>query len=130
VISNPESPQKLESRVVCETEVTEDMLNPFGSVHGACLILLIDECSTLPLSVVMHREGRETFAGVSQTLNTVFHAPASLGTKLKIISTTISIGKRAMSCQAEIWDADNKRLVATGIQTKMIPSTSFIKPKL
>ncbi|KAJ7279028.1 hypothetical protein C8J57DRAFT_1305321 [Mycena rebaudengoi] len=93
-----DEPLKEEGKVVCELIVTEDMLNGGGNVHGGC----------------------STF--VSQSLNMVYHSPATLGDKLRIVNTTITVGARAMSARTEIWNATHHRLVASGIHIKMQPS--------
>ncbi|KAJ7631963.1 HotDog domain-containing protein [Mycena polygramma] len=115
-----EEPQKKEARVVCEIDVTEDMLNDGGNIHGACSAFLIDMCSSACLMVFqrgMH---------VSQTLNIVYHSPAVLGEKLRIINTTMTVGTRVMTVRTEIWNATQYRLVASGVHVKMRPSV----PKL
>lgn len=85
-----DEPLKKESRVVCELTVTEgaseshaqrklrlnerrDMLNGGGNVHGGCSAFLVDACSTLALMV--YQPG---VPNVSQSLNIVYHSPATL----------------------------------------------------
>ncbi|KAJ6469021.1 hypothetical protein C8R47DRAFT_1223120 [Mycena vitilis] len=46
-----DEPQKKEARIVCEVDVTEDMLNDGGNIHGACSAFLIDMCSSACLAV-------------------------------------------------------------------------------
>ncbi|KAF9498890.1 hypothetical protein BDN71DRAFT_312070 [Pleurotus eryngii] len=128
IIQNPEEPDKLESRVVCEIDVEEDMLNPLGNLHGGCSIFLIDECSTLPLSVLLYSLGRPTSGGVSQTINTTFHAPTPLGTKIRLVNTSMIIEEPMLCTRSEVWDVDNHRLISSAVQTKMLPSQP--KPKL
>ncbi|KAJ7145850.1 HotDog domain-containing protein [Mycena epipterygia] len=115
-----EEPLKEEGRVVCELIVTEDMLNGGGNVHGGCSAYLIDMCSTLAL-IVVHQG-----MNVSQSLNIVYHSPAGLGEKLRIVNTTMTVGARAVSARTEIWNATHHRLVASGVHIKMQPSA----PKL
>ncbi|KAF4601437.1 hypothetical protein EYR38_006090 [Pleurotus pulmonarius] len=141
IIQNPEEPDKLESRVVCEIDVEEgqhsfatstiptlpsyyrvanthfafiDMLNPLGNLHGGCSIFLIDE------------EANQR--GVSQTINTTFHAPAPLGTKIRLVNTSMIIEEPMLCTRSEVWDVDNHRLISSAVQTKMLPSQP--KPKL
>jgi len=59
---------------------------------------------------------------VSQALNVVFHSPAAIGDKLRIVNTTITVGGRAMSARCEIWNETHHRQVATGLHIKMLPS--------
>ncbi|KAA1466659.1 Thioesterase/thiol ester dehydrase-isomerase [Dentipellis sp. KUC8613] len=113
-----DEPSRQEARVVCETEVAEDMLNIAGNMHGGCSAFLVDVCSSTPFAAL----SPEGAMGVSQAINMVYHAPARLGDKLKIVSTTIAVGARVMSARCEIWDTTNHRLVASGVHVKMDPS--------
>jgi len=115
----PNEPEKLEGKVVAEITVTEDMTNAMELVHGACSMYLIDILSTLPLSALDGEQGGSGDAGVSQAIHTIFHAPARIGDDLKIVSTSLTIGGRTMSCRCEIWDTTNHRLVASAVQVKM-----------
>ncbi|KZT29496.1 hypothetical protein NEOLEDRAFT_1056669 [Neolentinus lepideus HHB14362 ss-1] len=116
---------KTECRVVCEVTVGSDMLNGARTMHGGCAAYLIDDCSSLPLAAhaLATRVGSGT-SGVSQALNVVYHAPALLGDKLRIVSTTIAVGARVMSARCEIWNDTRRRLVASGIHIKMEPSAA------
>ncbi|KAJ7147375.1 HotDog domain-containing protein [Mycena filopes] len=116
VLPKAEEPLKEEGRVVCEITVTEDMLNGGGNIHGGCSAFLIDVCSTL--SLMVYKPGMH----VSQSLNIVYHSPATLGEKLRIVNTSMTIGARAMSARTEIWNDTKHRLVASGVHIKMQPS--------
>ncbi|KAJ7141876.1 HotDog domain-containing protein [Mycena crocata] len=113
-----EDPVKEEGKVVCELSVTEDMLNGGGNVHGGCSAFLVDVCSSLSLMVL------QRVLNVSQSLNLVYHSPAGLGEKLRIVSITMTVGARAMSARTEIWNATHHRLVASGVHIKMAPSAA------
>ncbi|KAK7055179.1 4HBT domain-containing protein [Favolaschia claudopus] len=117
VDNKAEESSKQEGRVVCEIVVTEDMLNGGGNIHGGCSAFLIDVCSTLCLLAF-----KPEIITVSQSLNIVYHSPATLGEKLRIVNTTMTVGARAMSARTEIWNATKRRLVASGIHIKMQPS--------
>ncbi|KAG6879021.1 hypothetical protein C0992_005770 [Termitomyces sp. T32_za158] len=43
VVSNPDDKHKVEGKVVCELDVTEDMINESGYLHEGCAVFLIDE---------------------------------------------------------------------------------------
>nr|GAT46575.1 predicted protein [Mycena chlorophos] len=128
-----EEPSKKEGRVVVELPVIPSMLNGGGNVHGGCAAFLIDLCSTLSLllldpsltvsqslNVVYHSPA--TLLTVSQSLNVVYHSPATLGETLRIVNTTLTVGSRALSARTEIWNATKHRLVASGVHIKMQPS--------
>ncbi|KAF9226818.1 hypothetical protein BS17DRAFT_748980 [Gyrodon lividus] len=122
ILPTPDEPERQQARVVLEMTVSQDMLNGAGKVHGACIIHLVDICSTLPISAVSHARGGAGSPGVSQNINTLYHAPASPGDKLRLINTSMTVGKRTMSARIEIWDVAHHRLVASATQVKMNPS--------
>ncbi|OBZ69269.1 Acyl-coenzyme A thioesterase 13 [Grifola frondosa] len=117
--------EKPQVRVVFEITVDEDMLNPAGNVHGGCIVYMIDVCSSVALAALGMCMNRPN-SFVSQALNTTFHAPAPLGTKLELVNTTTAFGGRTVAARTEIWDVTNRRLVASGVHNKMQPS----QPKL
>ncbi|KAG6872720.1 hypothetical protein C0995_007287 [Termitomyces sp. Mi166 len=43
VVNNPDDQHRIEGKVVCEIDVTEDMLNESGYLHEGCAVFLIDE---------------------------------------------------------------------------------------
>ncbi|KAL0954567.1 hypothetical protein HGRIS_003527 [Hohenbuehelia grisea] len=119
IISNPEEPSKDEGRVVCEIEVTEDMVNDNGQLHEGCAIYFIDECSTLALSVLLESKGLNSDGGVSQTIDTTFHSSAPVGAKLRIVNISMGIEEPMFCTRSEVWDDKGHKLIATAVQTKM-----------
>ncbi|EJD47646.1 hypothetical protein AURDEDRAFT_183832 [Auricularia subglabra TFB-10046 SS5] len=113
--------------VVCEAVVKQDMLNGGGRVHGACLAYLVDLCTTFALQLHSIESGGNGDEGTTQTLNVVYHAPAPEDVILRIACTSLSVDDKTMSGKCEVWDADNKRLVASGMQLK---STTLPRAKL
>ncbi|KIM57943.1 hypothetical protein SCLCIDRAFT_1218995 [Scleroderma citrinum Foug A] len=126
ILPKADEPLRQEARVVLETTVTDEMLDSYGKMHGACIIHLVDICSTLPVIAMSHAQGGAGSPGVSQNISTVFHAPASLGDKLKLVTTSKTVGPHTASAQIDIWDTTHHRLVASATQVKMEAST----PKL
>ncbi|KAI9467326.1 hypothetical protein BJY52DRAFT_1110941 [Lactarius psammicola] len=130
VVPKAEEASRTEARVVCEVTVEEDMLNPGRSLHGGCAAFLIDSCSTL----VFVAAGRS--AGVSASMDVIYHAPAALGSKLRIVNTAMAVGARKHTLIThfvsafQIWDDTKKRLCVTGIHVKMEPSPAKSKTKL
>ncbi|RDB19982.1 Acyl-coenzyme A thioesterase 13 [Hypsizygus marmoreus] len=117
-----EEPSRLEGKVVCELTVEEDMINGGGNIHGGCSAFLIDICSTLALTALSMSNTGDVYISVSQSLNIVYHSPAALGDKLRIVNTTMTLGARAHSARTEIWNATHHRLVSSGVHIKMQPS--------
>lgn len=122
VVPKNEESSRTEARVVCEITVTEDMLNPEGSLHGGCAAFLIDACTTLVFLAAAR------CAGVSASMNVVYHAPAAPGAKLRIVNSAVAIGSRIMTARSEIWDDTTHRLCVTGVHIKMEASRPK-KPK-
>ncbi|KIY43159.1 hypothetical protein FISHEDRAFT_54105 [Fistulina hepatica ATCC 64428] len=118
-------PARDECKVVCSMTVEEDMVNGSSNLHGGCSAFLIDVCSSLALVAMSAAMYGEPMLSVSQSLNVVFHSPAALGDKLRIVNTTLTLGARAMSVRTEIWNDTHKRLVCSGVHIKMQPS---VKP--
>jgi len=117
---------RMQARIIFEITVNEDMVNAYHILHGGCVGHLIDGCTSVTLALLEIKLKKPVFH-VSQALNIVFHAAAPLGSKLKIVNTTTAMGGRTMTAAAEIWDVTNRRLVASGVHTKMQPK---IMPKL
>ncbi|KAF9226814.1 hypothetical protein BS17DRAFT_776168 [Gyrodon lividus] len=130
VSQKAEEPEKLEGRVVFEITVEDDMLNGGGTLHGACSALLIDNCSTMPIALLSIATTGKADLGVSQSLNILLHAPAVTGDRLRIVSTTMTLGNRTMSARCEIWNVTHHRLVASGVHTKMCASNPKVSSKL
>ncbi|KAH7912941.1 HotDog domain-containing protein [Hygrophoropsis aurantiaca] len=115
--------QRKEAQVVVDLTVTEDMLNSYGKMHGGCIMYLVDiRCSTLPVIAMSQATDGNGNPGVSQNINIIYHAPASPGDELKLITTSTTMGARTMTASIEIWDVTHHRLVASATQVKMAAS--------
>ncbi|ESK86581.1 hypothetical protein Moror_9764 [Moniliophthora roreri MCA 2997] len=113
-------------RVTCALDVSSDMTNNTHHLHGGCSAYLVDMCTNI--AVLAHQMyKRESTSSVSQCINTVYHSPASIGEKLRIVSTTMTLGSRTMTARTEIWNATKHRLCVSGTQIKMSPSLSPAK---
>ncbi|KAG6841294.1 hypothetical protein C0991_012464 [Blastosporella zonata] len=117
-----EEPLKAEGRVVCELTVEEDMVNGGGKIHGGCSAFLVDVCSSMCLMALRLSTTGDYEGSVSQSLNIVYHSPADLGDRLRIVNTTMTMGARALSARTEIWNVTHHRLVSSGVHIKMKPS--------
>ncbi|KAF8138823.1 HotDog domain-containing protein [Boletus edulis] len=130
IVPNVDEPTRQEARVVLEMTVTQDTTNSSGKMHGACIVHLVDICTTLPTAAMSFASGGSGSVGVSQSINVVYHAPASLGDKLRLINTSTAMGTRTWNGRIEIWDVTHHRLVASGTQVKMEASSSSSTSKL
>ncbi|KAI0092117.1 HotDog domain-containing protein [Irpex rosettiformis] len=115
---------KKQAQMVFELDVTEDLCNPIGSLHGGCTAALVDQCTSMVIALLSQYISPGHDIHVSVALNTTFHAPAMLGTRIRIISTTVASGKRLRTAKTEIYDQTRKSLVATGLHIKIAPSMS------
>ncbi|KAJ4479364.1 HotDog domain-containing protein [Lentinula aciculospora] len=121
--SNAIEPHRKEGLVVYTIVVEEDMVNGGGNIHGGCSAFLVDVCSTACIMALKIQQGVSAL-DVSQSLNIVYHAPAAIGEILRIVNTTMTVGRRVASARTEIWSENHHRLVATGVHIKMEPSST------
>ncbi|KAJ6461374.1 hypothetical protein C8R45DRAFT_1028178 [Mycena sanguinolenta] len=121
--------QRMEAVTVAEVAVTKQMLNGAGMLHGACATYLIDNCASTPLVVLGILNGTNG-VGVTQGMNVLFHAPAPVGSILRITSSSITMGSRIMSARCEITDKSTSRVVASAFLNKMQPLLKAPKAKL
>ncbi|KAF8740920.1 hypothetical protein AX14_006667 [Amanita brunnescens Koide BX004] len=114
---------RLSATTVAEVQVSKYMLNGAGMLHGGCVAYLVDNCCSTPLVVlgIIHDVNG---VGVTQAMNVLFHAPAPLGTRLTITSTSIALGGRVMSSRCEILDRDTGRVIASAFLNKMQPTSA------
>ncbi|KAF9000294.1 hypothetical protein BDQ17DRAFT_1359971 [Cyathus striatus] len=103
VLPSPDDPVKLEAKVCVEVNVTP------GTLHDGCVLFLLDEVTAITAAAINAAEGRISYPGVSNTINAMFHAPASV------------LGSDSNTARVEIFDSDH-RLVASGAQLLMQPS--------
>ncbi|KDR84175.1 hypothetical protein GALMADRAFT_133530 [Galerina marginata CBS 339.88] len=121
---SPDDPEKLSAKMVCELEVVPDMCNAEGVLSHGCMAGLMDEGSAIALLLMRLTEGGDHVIGVSQTLNVFFHHPApGVGSRIRIVNRSVSTQDEVGCCQSEIWDIQNHRLIVTGSQLQMMPST-------
>ncbi|KAF9458491.1 hypothetical protein BDZ94DRAFT_1201082 [Collybia nuda] len=90
---------------IFEIEVEKDMCNIFGTLHGACAAYIIDPCSVSSLVVLGTVTGVDG-TGVSQSMNLIWHQPARLGTRLRVVSTSVFIHGRVRSARCELWNGE------------------------
>jgi len=122
IISKAEEPTKLEGRAVFEIDVAEDMVNLSGGIHGGCLAFLIDISSGFALIALKLYQTGSSYPDISQALNVVYHSPAAIGDRIRLVNTTLTMGSRVESVRTEVWNVTHHRLVASGVHIKMPPS--------
>ncbi|KAJ3522912.1 hypothetical protein NMY22_g11680 [Coprinellus aureogranulatus] len=102
------------AQTVFEIEVTPDMCNIFGIMHGGCAAYLIDHCSVSSTIALGTRLGKDG-SGLSQSMNIIWSDAAPLGCKLRIVNNSISFRGRTRTCRTEIWNGD--KLCVSGVQS-------------
>ncbi|KAF8628727.1 hypothetical protein AX15_003744 [Amanita polypyramis BW_CC] len=90
---------------IYEVTVTREMCNSFAVMHGACASLLLELCTLSAIVVVGIALGKD-FTGLTQSVNYIFHQPARLGRKLRVVATSMSVNGRIKSSRGEVWDDD------------------------
>ncbi|KZT37523.1 hypothetical protein SISSUDRAFT_1106590 [Sistotremastrum suecicum HHB10207 ss-3] len=98
-----EGQSRRRATVICECTVEQDMVNGAGNMHGGCTGYLMDICTSFPIAAATkNKDGSYGTSGVSQSLNIVYHAPAPVGTQLRIVSSTVAVGGRVMTARCEV----------------------------
>nr|GAT52138.1 predicted protein [Mycena chlorophos] len=117
---------------VMEVEVTPDMCNAFGTMHGACGAFLLGHAGMGTIVLLGNATGFDSasLASTAQNLqNLHWHTTANLGETLTIRARTVFVdrknrGARLASC--EIREIDSGRLILTGT-VGGVPSMSKAK---
>ncbi|EIW76235.1 hypothetical protein CONPUDRAFT_168809 [Coniophora puteana RWD-64-598 SS2] len=108
----------LEARVILEADVTEEMCNVYGIVHGACGAYMVDVGAAMPLIALGVAKGVDG-SGVSQAMNIVYHNAPRIGTTLRVIATSITAEDKLKSGRVEVWDKHKERLYFSGVHNKI-----------
>ncbi|KAF9000295.1 hypothetical protein BDQ17DRAFT_1359972 [Cyathus striatus] len=113
-----------------EIDVEKDMCNIFGTLHGGCTAYIIDPCSVSSLVTLGRALGLDG-TGVSQSMNLIWHQPIPLGSKLRVVSTSMFIQGRIRSARCELWVGD--KLCVSAVHSTInptIPPSKKREPKL
>lgn len=100
------------AETVFEVKVTEDMCNLFGIMHGACAAYLIDHCSVSSLVALGYHLGKDG-SGLSQSMNIIWNEAAPIGSKLRIVNTSIILRGRVRTCKSDLWNGTKLCVTAT-----------------
>ena len=96
-------------------DVTLDLSNAYGTLHGGATSTIIDIVGTMALLTIDPSK-----PGVSVDLNVSFMAPAKVGDSIRIEAKTWRAGKKLGFCQVDIYRASDGAAVATGRHTKAL----------
>ncbi|KAF8165862.1 hypothetical protein B0H34DRAFT_254120 [Crassisporium funariophilum] len=92
---------------IFEIMVGEDMCNVFGTLHGACAAYIVDPCSVSSLVTLGTFLGIDG-TGVSQSMNLIWHSPVRMGTKLRVVATSMSMKGRVRSARCEVSEVSRR----------------------
>ncbi|KAL2012605.1 hypothetical protein VTN00DRAFT_130 [Thermoascus crustaceus] len=104
-------------RVSYLLNVTSDLCNRMGNLHGGCAATLIDNLSTTIL-VGISRPGHFSLGGVSRNLKVTYLRPVPQDIAIRIICEMVHAGKRLALLRAEIRRADNNDICVVGEHEK------------
>lgn len=102
------------ARLTCELDVREELLNPFGTLHGGVVSALVDH--VLGAVLYPHIEPGRWAATTSFTLNLL---GAVRHGRVRAVATIVSQTKRLAVVQVEVTNAE--RLVALAQGTVSMP---------
>ncbi|KAJ7186889.1 HotDog domain-containing protein [Mycena filopes] len=105
---------KAAGEAVYEIEVTPDMCNVFGTLHGACATFILDTCTMGPVFLLSTVNGVESAGSVSQNMNIHWHHPAPFGTTLLITTRSVFTDGRTRLARCEMRDKATGNLVVSG----------------
>ncbi|VDD89694.1 unnamed protein product [Enterobius vermicularis] len=106
-----------EGRVKVEIDVSEELINPFGFLHGGCTATLVDMVTTAALAATPRG-----LRGVSVDLNISYLAAAKLGETIVIDASVLRSGKNLAFTRADIFRKSDNALIAVGQHTKAFPA--------
>nr|GAT55378.1 predicted protein [Mycena chlorophos] len=98
-----------------EVEVTQDMCNAFGTMHGACAAFLVDH-TTIGTMVFLGRVRGFDGIGMTTNLNLHWHSPANVGDVLSIYARSVfadKAGRGTRVARCEIREKSKGRLVVS-----------------
>ena len=99
----------------CELEVTSELTNRFGTLHGGCVATLVDVLTTVALLTMTTR------GGVSTDLSCSYCAPARLGERVTVTCEVVKMGKTLAWMECRVRRKGDGETVATGRHTKFLP---------
>ncbi|KAJ3722832.1 hypothetical protein DFJ43DRAFT_661233 [Lentinula guzmanii] len=107
-----------ETETICEIEVTKDMCNIYGTLHGGCAAYIIDLCSSTAI-VCYGLYTATDGTGVSSSMNIHWHRPITVGKKLKIISNTVFVDGLIRNAKSELRDLQTNKLYVSAVHSTL-----------
>uniref|UniRef100_A0AC34QW66 Thioesterase domain-containing protein n=1 Tax=Panagrolaimus sp. JU765 TaxID=591449 RepID=A0AC34QW66_9BILA len=102
-----------EGKVKLEFEVTEELTNPFGTLHGGCTSTLVDIATTTALLATPRQ-----LPGVTVDLSVSCLSAAKLGETIILDAEVIKSGKSIAFTKAQLYKKSDSTPIATALHTK------------
>uniref|UniRef100_A0A0M3ISX3 Acyl-coenzyme A thioesterase 13 n=2 Tax=Ascaris TaxID=6251 RepID=A0A0M3ISX3_ASCLU len=107
-----------EGHVKVEMDVTEELLNPPGTLHGGCTATLVDIVTTTALMAT-----ERAHPGVSVDLIVSYLAAAHPGETIVIDASVLRAGRTLAYTRADVFRKKDNLLIATAQHTKAFPAS-------
>ena len=109
-----------EGKVKIEIEVRKEMCNPIGNIHGGAIAGIMDEI----MGIAVFSLGRENFySTVNLAIN--YFATSDESQNIIVKSNVLKPGKNVINVECEIWDEEEKKLLAKGTSNLFKSSKGF-----
>ncbi|CAI4226228.1 unnamed protein product [Auanema sp. JU1783] len=108
-----------EGKAKIEFDVTEELTNNHGTLHGGCAMTIVDICTTTLCAMTPRG-----VTGVSVNLNMNYLTPAKLGETVVVDARILRMGNTIAYTEAELYLKTSGKMVAKGLHTMALP-----KPK-
>ncbi|KAK5095901.1 hypothetical protein LTR70_003220 [Exophiala xenobiotica] len=107
-------------RTEWEATVQPFMCNKSKNLHGGAACTLLDNLTSTALLTIA-REGFLDGGHVSRTITMTYLRPVPVGTKVRMVCTAVSAGKRLAHCTGQIETMDGKLCVTMVHDKAVIP---------
>ncbi|KAJ3755383.1 hypothetical protein EV360DRAFT_85961 [Lentinula raphanica] len=110
-----------EIETVCEIEITKEMCNIYGTLHGGCAAYIVDlvsRCSSTAVVCYGLYTGTDG-TGVSSSMNLHWHRPITAGKKLKITSNTVFSDGLIRNARSELRDLQTNKLYVSAVHSTL-----------
>uniref|UniRef100_A0AC35GNN1 Thioesterase domain-containing protein n=1 Tax=Panagrolaimus sp. PS1159 TaxID=55785 RepID=A0AC35GNN1_9BILA len=104
-------------KIKYEFDVTKDVLNTIGTLHGGCMATLLGVCMA---NLVYDGKGFTQQLGIATDMSFKYLNAAKLGDTIVIEANTLKRGKRLAFLEAKVFKKSDNKLLVIGTQTLAI----------
>ncbi len=101
-------------KVQCSLQVTADVANRYGGLHGGCIATIVDTVGTAAMVTMQERSGVSTHIAVD------YLAPSPLGTWVDVEAHMIKAGRSVSLVRVTLTNRDTGKVVAVGTHQKFV----------